>query len=129
MTIPTSFIHGAEAAKTRFGPELARALETALTLSTGGFNRSAANGPAPLRNLLVVRAFALPGEIGLRFAHGFAAFSTRRFELPDFLEHHLFLAVAELMQPQLTPAFGRLLFSAIRQRQFVEMFARVIKIQ
>src|SRR5688572_22167077 len=34
MTIPTSFIHGAEAAKTRFGPELSRALETALTLST-----------------------------------------------------------------------------------------------
>src|SRR5688572_31510729 len=38
-------------------------------------------------------------------------------------------SVAELMQPQLTPAFGRLFFSAIRQRQFVEMFARVIKIQ
>src|SRR5439155_25387295 len=94
----------------RVGAGLAAALEGALSSTAGGFNRSAANRPTPLGNVLVMHPFSMIGKIVLLLPVRFSGFASAWLQPFDLGEVLFLLSVAQFMQPALYPFLDLLLW-------------------
>lgn len=88
-------------------PKLSGTFEPALPLPACRFHRPGPNRPSASGPFPILHPPGLVGKVALIAPHGFSRFSRWCFQLGQFLEQLLFLAVPELMPVRFDPARHR----------------------
>ena len=99
-----------------------------MTLPASRFDGPTPNGPAAIRNLLIVHTSGLAREIVLLFWEGLTRLASPWFEAGHLLQHRVFLPMAQLMQSLLHPRLGLGFVIPLRSTQLPQVLAPMIKV-